>query len=111
MMPDEPGSAPVPQHLAGDALPRPIPIRMPEYRWYHKIYAVLFVTFCLEIGIFLLVFPWTDYWDANYFSWALPGWHRYWDNAYVRGGISGLGVVNMYIAIVEAFRLRRFARR
>ena len=111
MMPNEPGSAPVPQHLAGEVLPGPIPVRMPEYRWYHKIYAVLFVTFCLEIGIFLLVFPWTDYWDANYFSWLLPGWHRYWDNSYVRGGISGLGVVNMYIAIVEAFRLRRFARR
>ena len=32
-------------------------------------------------------------------------------NTYLRGAISGLGVVNLYIAVVEAFRLRRFARR
>jgi hypothetical protein len=30
---------------------------------------------------------------------------------YVRGAISGLGVVNLYVAFVEIFRLRRFARR
>ncbi len=106
MMPGEPTP-----HLQDTALPGPVPVRLPEYRWYHKMYAVLFVTFCLEIGIFLLVFPWTDYWDINYFSTILSAsWHRYWDNTYVRGAISGLGVVNLYIAIMEAFRLRRFAR-
>ncbi len=106
MMPGEPTP-----HVTGETLPRPVPVRTPEYRWYHKMYAVLFVTFCLEVGIFLLVFPWTDYWDTNYFSSLLSvSWRHYWDNTYIRGAISGLGVVNLYIAIVEAFRLRRFAR-
>ena len=27
----------------------------PEYRWYHKMSAVLLITFCMEIGIFLVV--------------------------------------------------------
>jgi hypothetical protein len=35
----------------------------------------------------------------------------YWDNLYVRGAVSGLGAVNLYISLVEIFRLRRFARR
>jgi hypothetical protein len=35
----------------------------------------------------------------------------YWDNAYLRGAVSGLGIVNVYISLVEIFRLRRFARR
>jgi hypothetical protein len=35
----------------------------------------------------------------------------YWFNAYVRGAVSGLGIVNVYIALLEIFRLRRFARR
>ena len=30
---------------------------------------------------------------------------------YLRGAISGLGVVNLYISLIEAFRLRRFAVR
>ena len=71
--------------------------------------AVLFITFCLEVGIFLVLFPWTPYWDSNYFS-ALRPWRQYWDNMYVRGAISGLGVVNLYISLVEVIRLRRFAR-
>ncbi len=111
MMPTEPGRAPVTPQATSEIFQEPVSAHAPGYRWYHKLYAVLFVTFCLEIGIFLLVFPWTDYWDANYFSALVPGWHRYWDNTYVRGAISGLGVVNLYIACVEAFRLRRFARR
>ena len=101
MMPTEPGA-----DLAG-----PMPAPAPVYRWYHKTSAVVFIAFCLEIGLFLLIFPWTEYWAGNYFAAFVPEWHRYWDNMYVRGAISGLGVVNLYISFVEIFRLRRFARR
>ena len=93
----------------GDYVARPMPVPPPEYRWYHKMSAVLFITFCLEVGIFLVLFPWTPYWEGNYFS-ALRPWRQYWDNMYVRGAISGLGVVNLYISLVEVLRLRRFAR-
>lgn len=72
--------------------------------------AVLFITFCLEVGIFLMVFPWTPWWDGNYFSAVLPRLHQYWDNMYLRGAVSGLGVVNLYISLIEALRLRRFAK-
>ena len=81
-----------------------------EYRWFHKMAAVLLITFCLEIGLFLLIFPWTEYWDNNYFATLAPALRQYWDNMYVRGAISGLGVINLYISLVEVFRLRRFAR-
>jgi hypothetical protein len=30
---------------------------------------------------------------------------------YVRGAVSGLGVVNIYISMLELYRLRRFAGR
>jgi hypothetical protein len=105
MMPMEP---PPPQ--AG-SVPGPVAIEKPIYRWYHKMSAVLFITFCLEIGLFLLIFPWTEYWDGNYFSALMPAWHQYWTNMYFRGAISGLGAVNLYISLAEIFRLRRFARR
>lgn len=105
MMPTEPQPPAEPEAISG-----PIPVRRPEYRWYQKMSAVLFITFCLEVGIFLVVFPWTPWWDGNYFSRLAPQLERYWDNMYFRGAISGLGVVNLYISLMEALRLRRFAK-
>jgi hypothetical protein len=96
---------------AGESLPAPIPVPRPAYRWYHKVSAVLFVTFCLELGCFLLIFPWTDFWESNFFSSLIPEWHQYWENMYFRGAISGIGVADLYISLVEVFRLRRFVRR
>jgi len=81
------------------------------YRWYHKVGAVLVVTFCLEIGCFLVFFPWTRFWDTNYFAGLAPALRIYWNNDYVRGAVSGLGAINLYIAMAEIFRLRRFAGR
>jgi len=107
MMPEPTsGVPPAIEESAHEADPTPAPPR-----WYHKVSAILFITFCLEIGFFLLVFPWTEYWDSNYFSSLFPAWLPYWDNMYVRGAISGVGVVNLYISFIEIFRLRRFARR
>ena len=68
--------------------------------------------FCFEMGIFLLVLPWTEVWETNYFSWIAPGsgwWRGLWMSPYARGAVSGLGLLNIYIAFVEVFRLRRFA--
>jgi hypothetical protein len=80
------------------------------YRWYHKAAALALSAFCMAIGIFLVVYPWTDSWSQNYFAVFVPEWHQYWDNLYLRGAVSGLGLVNFYIALAEALRLRRFAR-
>ena len=107
MMPTEPGSA-APPRLDSPA-PEPQRRRV-EYRWYHKMSAVLLITFCLEVGLFLLIYPWTDSWDNNYFGAVAPGLRQFWGNMYVRGGISGLGVINLYISLAEVFRLRRFSR-
>ena len=97
------------QHLETLRASEPAP-RRPRYRWYHKLSALLFIIFCLEIGVFLLVFPWSEWWDGNFFSALIPEWHQYWDNTYIRGAVSGLGVLNLYIGLVEIFRLRRFAK-
>ena len=82
----------------------------PVYRWYHKASALLFIVFCLEVGVVLLVFPWSEYWDNNFFSNWIPMTSDLWDNSYVRGAVSGLGIVNIFISFSELFRLRRFSR-
>jgi hypothetical protein len=96
--------------LAGEAI-QESPPASPSYHWYHKVSAVVFIVFCMELGMFLMIFPWSDLWDRNFFSSLSPEWRHYWDNSYWRGMISGLGVVNLYISLAEIFRLRRFARR
>jgi hypothetical protein len=91
--------------------PRTVALGRRPQRWYHKTLAILLVAFCFEIGIFLVIFPWTPYWDTNYIGAMIPQWHQLWDNFYLRGAVSGLGVVNLYIAVLELYRLRRFAGR
>ena len=82
-----------------------------QYHWYQKISAFLLIIFCLEIGCFLLVFPWMgEAWDNNFFSTWIPKLHDFWDNSYVRGAVSGLGIANIFIAFGELFRLRRFSK-
>jgi hypothetical protein len=107
-MPTEPSPDFAPP-IAGAAPPEPV--RAPEYHWYQKMGAVIFIAFCLELGLFLMVFPWTPYWEGNYFASLIPAWTPYWDNLYVRGAVTGLGVVNVYISLTEVFRLRRFSKR
>lgn len=87
--------------------------------WYRKAGSLLFAIFCFEMGVFLVLFPWFGRWEFNYFAWIGPGsasaldlaqqWRSLWVNPYFRGAVSGLGLINIYIALGEVFRLRRFA--
>ena len=82
----------------------------PRRSWFQRIGSVLFVIFCLELGLFLMLYPWTESWSANYFSWIgplklQPVWHEIWNNSYVRGAVSGLGLLNIWVAVAEALRM------
>lgn len=110
MMPPERDRLGAPQ-TTQETPPGPMPLDAPAYRWYHKLSAVLLVTFCLEIGLFLVIFPWTEYWDHNYFSRLIPRLHEFWMNGFFRGAVSGLGLLNLYVSLTELFRLRRFVKR
>lgn len=100
------------QPLPAAVAPEP-PITPPGPLWFARVMSVLFIIFCLELGLFLLIYPWTEWWSANYFAWAAKNnvqhWNELWNNTYVRGAISGIGAVNLWIALAEVFRL--FSRR
>lgn len=86
------------------------PPAQPKGGWFHRLTSLIFVIFCFEVGLFLLIYPWTDAWANNYFAWVAPGamqapWHEFWNNTYVRGALSGMGVVNLWIAITEVFQM------
>ena len=56
----------------------------------------------LMVGVVLLVAPWTVLWDANYLLGPYPAVRALVMNAYVRGTVSGLGLVNIALAFHEA---------
>ena len=83
--------------------------RQPHARgtWYGKVLRLCFVIFCFEIGVFLLVFPWLDYWNTNGLTAYSPFLADVWGNPYFRGALSGLGLANIYISFLEIVRLIR----
>ena len=62
---------------------------------------LLIVAFFFEFGIALLVVPWSSFWDRNYFAEAVPMIHTIIRNNFVRGAVSGLGIVNIASGLVE----------
>ena len=93
------------------ALPADVPLTpvMPK-PWYTKLLSLCFVIFCFEIGVFLVVFPWLDFWDTNSLATFSPWMADVWGNPYFRGALSGLGLVNIYISLLEIARLVRSSR-
>jgi hypothetical protein len=96
--------APPPGAASGPAGP-------PQAPWYAKAAAIVYCVFCFELGLFLLVYPWMDSWNTNYFIVLAPGWREVLLSEQTRGAVSGLGVLNLLISFFEIYRLRRFAER
>lgn len=109
MIPSQPDSEEIPS-APGQRMSA-IPAMPPVYRWYHRFFAVILATGCLVVGAVLLVFPWTPSWEHNYFAGLTPFLRSWWNNFYVRGVVSGIGMVNLYISLVEVLRLKRFSQR
>jgi hypothetical protein len=65
--------------------------------WSRLLLAGLF----LEIGFVLLFVPWSRYWDRNYFVEVLPLLQPVVSDPFLRGAVSGLGVINLAAGVAE----------
>lgn len=93
--------APAPQHQTPTT-------EAASWTRFEKLSYVLYVLMSLEVGIFLLVYPWIGtLWSQNYFFQLVPEWRPLFMSNYVRGAVSGLGVLNLYIGAWHALHLRR----
>lgn len=75
----------------------------PAYPWYQKLARVTAAALCMGLGLFLVVAPWTDTWHDSYLPALGLQWRSLWMNSYFRGAVSGLGVLDVYIAVQEIF--------
>jgi hypothetical protein len=70
-----------------------------------RLLRVVLLLLWLELGLMLILVPWSDMWDVNYFLYQYPALGLIMKNPYLRGAVSGLGLVNVLFAL-EAFRRR-----
>ncbi len=74
--------------------------------WVRRLGLLVFVLICLELGIALVVLPWTHIWTENNLLLDYPT-IRFWAaNTFVRGAFSGLGLIDIWLGIWEVVRYR-----
>lgn len=71
------------------------------------------IVYLIEVGLVLVVTPWTRYWDRNYFVESLPFLEAALTSPVARGSVSGFGIVAIGAAVVDVFGVlrRRWDRR
>ena len=72
----------------------------------------IIIALFFEVGIVLVVVPWVPYWQQNFFIDSRPYIEDILTNNFVRGAISGLGLVNLFAGLAEiasVFMSRRTA--
>jgi len=90
--------APVPESPADE---------IPQKPGHGRLLIICFSIFAFEIGLFLVIFPWMDAWNTNYLQDLAPSLQQLWNEPYFRGGLTGLGFVNIYIAWRQTLGLLR----
>lgn len=70
-----------------------------------KLQSVLLSLFFAEMGLFLIVFPWIEIWEKNFFIRVSPLLTAVLMNYFFRGAISGLGIINLWLSLAEIFDL------
>jgi hypothetical protein len=74
----------------------------------NRLLRVVLLLVWLEVGLVLILVPWSEVWETNYFLYQYPSLGIFVKNPYLRGAISGLGLINVFLAL-EAFRRRTSA--
>jgi hypothetical protein len=74
--------------------------------WLQRMFVIIYVLFCIELGIVVVVLPWSPWWFNNN---LLIHWLRvrhFLQLGFVRGAISGIGFLDLWLGISEAVHYR-----
>src|SRR5579862_1576075 len=105
-----PGMRPIPNfnfQLQHRRWPVATPERISHNPWLMiaRLFPVVWLRVWLELGLVLILVPWSEIWETNYFLYQYPALSFFVNNPFMRGAISGLGIMNVFLAL-EAFRRR-----
>ena len=94
------------------AAPPPMPASVPVESggapiWLQRLSLFVLVLFCVYLGVLVMVLPWWPrMWDQNMFLNARPQLSLFLHNGAVRGLISGVGALDIWIGVSEAVHYR-----
>ena len=71
---------------------------------------VFFALYCVEAGFFFLIVPWTRMWTLNPLLHSTAALSMFVGNPYIRGFVSGFGVVHLLIAGKDLIRITQARR-
>ena len=71
-----------------------------------RLRRALGILVCLEVGIFLLVAPWVPLWTGYLQLGYDPAWRSIMMNPFLRGAMSGLGLLNLWFAFRGVWEIR-----
>ena len=96
-------SAPSSQASAPSRASAPAPV------WLQRMSLVVLVLFCFYIGALLAVLPWSPrYWDQNGCLLAHPRLQGILNTGWVRGIVSGIGLLDVWIGVSELLHYRDY---
>lgn len=87
--------------------PAPPPPIEPAPIWLQRLSLFILVVFCIYLGVIVTALPWwTSVWDQNPVFTAFPHLAHLLRLGPVRGIISGLGLLDIWIGVSEAVHYR-----
>jgi hypothetical protein len=99
-------------HGPADPSPKSVPhlvVSQEEHRtpvWLRRVDLFLRVIVRLYLGLLVVALPWTHLWDENHLFGLVPQIALFTANGIVRGVVSGLGLLNIWIAVSDAIEYR-----
>jgi hypothetical protein len=91
------------QPLQADPRPKPAPV------WLQRLSLVVLVVFCLYLGSMVTILPWwTRVWENNIIVLNHPQLAAFLHRGAVRGVLTGIGLLDIWIGISEAIHYRDY---
>lgn len=75
-----------------------------------RLITIVSIFFCFEIGLFLVIIPWSELWEGNYLLNYFPTLRPVILHTVFRAGVTALGGVDILIGISELRDLIRSLR-
>lgn len=73
----------------------------------HPVFTIAFIVLAFYLGVVVVILPWRNAWTDNSLLDAYPGFRAVLANGFVRGLVSGIGVLDICAAVSEALSFRR----
>jgi len=76
-----------------------------------RIRTLVYLFYLFEVGLFLLLVPWSSLWEGNYFVSELPQIRVLCMNPFLRGAVSAVGFLHLVAGACDSLAFIREERR